>query len=49
MISASLYYRCTVTEQTVNFFWEAPGSDIGQTIAILAGIFFQIAFPHFLQ
>lgn len=48
MINATVYYKCIVTEQTVNFLWEAPASDHGQTIAILAGIFL-IAFPHFLQ
>jgi len=48
MISATVYYKCIVTEQTVNFLEEALASVLGQTIAILAGIFL-IAFHHFLQ
>jgi hypothetical protein len=48
MISASVYYKCIVIEQTVNFLQEASASDLGQTIALLPGVFL-IAFPHFLQ
>jgi len=48
MINATVYYKCIVTEYTVNCLWEAPVSDHGQTTAILAGIFL-IASPHFLQ
>jgi hypothetical protein len=45
MVSATVYYKCIVTEQTVNFLQEALASDLGQTIAILAGIFFNSFSP----
>ena len=40
MIIAIVYYKWILTEQTVNFLPEASASDLGQTIAILPGIFF---------
>jgi H+/Cl- antiporter ClcA len=39
MISATVYYKCIVTDQTVNFLQDTPASDLGQTVTILAVIF----------